>query len=160
MIQLTKRTEYGLLALVRLAEREGEVVSAREIAEHYPIPKRLLAEVLKDLGHAQVVESHRGANGGYSLARRATSITVGEVVAALEGAPSLASCEAMEIARNGSCDVEPNCPIKSPIQQLKADLWALLERTTLSDLGRSQPAPSPETATSIHERIAPRPHAG
>ncbi len=142
MIQLTKKTEYGLLALVRLADRDGEIVSVREIAEHYPIPRRLLAEVLKDLGHAQVVESHRGASGGYSLARDASSITVGEIVAALEGAPSLASCEALDLARNGTCEVEPHCPIKSPIQQLKADLWALLQRTTLSDLCQHEAASS------------------
>ena len=49
MLQLTKRTEYGLIALVHLADHEGEVVSAREIGEFYPVPKRLLAEVLKGL---------------------------------------------------------------------------------------------------------------
>ena len=49
MIQLTKRTEYGLIALVHMADREGQIVSVREIAERYPIPRRLLAEVLKDL---------------------------------------------------------------------------------------------------------------
>lgn len=140
MIQLTKRTEYGLLALVHLAGRPGVFVSVREISEHYPVPRRLLAEVLKDLARADLVESQRGASGGYALGRAAEAIRVGEVVAALEGAPSLASCESLELGRNGSCDVEPRCPIRSPIQRLRSDLWALLQRTTVRDLCSS---PSP-----------------
>mgnify|MGYP003572777986 CR=1 FL=1 len=52
MLQLTKRTEYGLIALVHMVDREGEFVSAREIAEVYPIPRRLLAEVLKVLSRS------------------------------------------------------------------------------------------------------------
>lgn len=68
MLKLTKRTEYGLIALVHLAEHTGRVISAREIGEQYPVPRRLLAEVLKDLQHASLIDSQRGAHGGYSLA--------------------------------------------------------------------------------------------
>src|SRR5262245_1380439 len=69
MLQLTKRTEYGLIALVHMVDRERQLVSVREISEHYPIPRRLLAEVLKDLCRANLVDSQRGATGGYVLAR-------------------------------------------------------------------------------------------
>ena len=70
MLQLTKRTEYGLIALTFLTQRQGTICSVREICEHYPVPRRLVAEVLKDLCHAGLVDSHRGAAGGYTLARR------------------------------------------------------------------------------------------
>ena len=93
MLQLTKRTEYGLIALIHLADRDGEVVSVREIGEQYPVPRRLLAEVLKDLCNAGMLDSQRGAAGGYRLARPAEQITLGEVVAALEGEPALTSCQ-------------------------------------------------------------------
>ena len=76
MLKLTKRTEYGLIALTHLADREGEVVSVREIGEHYPVPKRLLAEVLKNLHHAGIVDSARGAQGGFWLARTADTVTL------------------------------------------------------------------------------------
>src|ERR1041385_3412385 len=95
MLQLTKRTEYGLIALTHLALRDGSVCSVREICERYPVPRRLVAEVLKDLAHAQLVESHRGSTGGYSLARRPDRISVGDVVGALEGHPSLTSCASL-----------------------------------------------------------------
>lgn len=134
MLQLNKRTEYGLIALTHLAGCEGGVVSVREIAERYSVPRRLLAEVLKELVRAGHVEGHRGATGGYALSRPAQDITLGEVVAALEGRPSIASCESLPMLRAGTCDVEPRCPIKSPIQRIRAGLWNLMQRTTLRDL--------------------------
>jgi Rrf2 family protein len=134
MLQLTKRTEYGLIALTHLARRAGSVTSVREICEHYPVPKRLVAEVLKDLCQAQLVESHRGASGGYTLARAPEAISVGDVVAALEGHPSLTSCTSLGQYVAHSCEVEHVCPIRSPIETLRLELWRLLTRTTLRDL--------------------------
>ena len=136
MLQLTKRTEYGLIAMIHMADRERQVSSAREIAEHYPVPKRLLAEVLKDLARGGLVESHRGASGGYTLARPAEDITLGDVIAALEGRPSLTSCAQMPLFHGGSCEVEPVCPIRSPIQRIRLGLWAMLERTSLRDMSQ------------------------
>lgn len=142
MLQLTKRTEYGLIALIHLADREGEVVSAREVGEHYAMPRRLLAEVFKDLHHAGLVESQRGATGGYSLARPAASVTLGEVVAAIEGAPTLTSCEGLGAMRGGNCDVQPVCPIRSPLQRIRQGIWGLFQSTTLRTLADSSLDPS------------------
>lgn len=136
VLQLTKRTEYGLIALIHIAGRDGQVVSVREIGEHYPLPRRLLAEVLKDLGHAGLVESQRGATGGYVLARGARDITLGDVVVALEGAPLVTVCESSDPSV-GTCEVEPVCPIRSPLHRLREGIWRLMERTTLESL-RSQ----------------------
>lgn len=136
MLQLNKKTEYGLIALTHLAHRAGEVVSVRELAEVYPLPKRLLAEALKDLCRDGLVESTRGASGGYALAKPAAEISVGAVVASLEGHPSLTSCESLGAFAHSSCDLESCCPIKSPIQQLRSDLWAMLETKSLAHLAR------------------------
>lgn len=156
MLQLTKRTEYGLIAMVHLASRAGEFVSVREICEHYPIPRRLVAEVLKELGRAELVESHRGAAGGYTLSRAPEQIALSEVVAALEGAPGLTSCQAdwrdprrdgghdarpggRAPARGAECGVQPTCPIRSPIHRIREHLWGLMQRTTLRSLTGSAP---------------------
>lgn len=136
MLQLTKRTEYGLIALVHMVDREGGFASVREISEHYQVPRRLLAEVLKDLCRASLVESQRGATGGYALSRPAESITLGEVVSALEGAPRLASCESLVVAHVGECGLEPVCPIRSPLHRIREGIWHLMERTTLRSLAR------------------------
>ncbi len=150
MLQLTKRTEYGLIALTLLAEREGAVVSVREICEHFPpIPRRLVAEVLKDLCRSNLVASWRGANGGYALARPARAISVGRVVEVLEGRPPITSCTSLGSYVAGTCDVEHVCPIRSPIQHLRSGIWALLERTSLQDLvGRPSPAGHPALVSS------------
>ncbi|MCY2960396.1 MAG: Rrf2 family transcriptional regulator [Planctomycetota bacterium] len=139
MLQLTKRTEYGLIALIHMADRAGQVVSVREISEHYPVPRRLLAEVVKDLGRAGLVESQRGATGGYALARPADRITLGDVVVALEGAPAVTSCESHGDTVGSTCEVESVCPIRSPLQRLREGIWRLMERTTLQSLGSAEP---------------------
>ena len=139
MLQLTKRTEYGLIALVYMADRGGSVVSVREISEHYPVPRRLLAEVLKDLARENLVESQRGATGGYVLARSPDEITLGGIVTALEGRPTLSSCESLAPARNGECELEPTCPIRSPLHRIREGIWTLMERTTLRSLVQSGP---------------------
>lgn len=139
MLQLTKRTEYGLIALVHMADRRGTTVSVREVSEQYSVPRRLLAEVLKDLCRAQLVASQRGATGGYALSRPADEITLGEIVTALEGAPVLSSCESLAPARHGECDLEPTCPIRSPLHRIREGIWTLMQRTTLRSLAKSGP---------------------
>ncbi len=140
MLQLTKRTEYALIALTVLAGREGEVVSVREIGELYPVPRRLLAEVLKELSRAGILASQRGSNGGYFLTRPAAEINVAQVVGALEGLPAIAGCSSEDF-EPGACEVEPVCPIRSPIQRLRIGVWAVFERMSLRDL--AEPARPP-----------------
>jgi len=168
MLQLTKRTEYGLIALVHMVDQGDAFVSAREISDTYTIPRRLLAEVLKDLTRSGLVESLRGANGGYALARSPESITVGSVVTALEGAPTLASCESdvhraiaeLGSSSNGaaaqtkSCEVEPVCPIRSPLHRIRESIWKQMEHTSLRSLVAPEPTarreqPSPDTPPTV-----------
>jgi Rrf2 family protein len=132
MLKLTKRTEYGLIALVHLAEHAGRVVSAREIGEQYPVPRRLLAEVLKDLQHAGLIDSQRGAHGGYSLAHPAEDTSIGKVVQALEGAPALTECQDESVEKQ--CDVRAQCPIRNPLERIRSGIWSLMENTSLSSL--------------------------
>lgn len=143
MLRLTKRTEYGLIALVHLAERAGatpdgaapEVVSARAIGDQFPVPRRLLADALKALQVAGLLESTRGAQGGYRLARPAEDISLGDVVSVLEGAPTVTSCVGLGAASStGACEVEPVCPIRSPLSRLRAGIWTLLEGVSLQAL--------------------------
>lgn len=169
MLQLTKRTEYGLIALVHMVDKGGEFVSAREISDTYTIPRRLLAEVLKDLTRTELVESLRGANGGYALAQSPESITVGAVVTALEGAPTLASCESdIRKLLNGrgsnagsatkSCEVEPVCPIRSPLQRIREGIWNQMEHTSLRSLVDPSPTAvtAPTLSVSQSEPLSPR----
>ncbi|MFT4537750.1 MAG: Rrf2 family protein [Planctomycetota bacterium] len=161
MLQFTKRTEYGLIALVHLADREGELVSAREIGEQYPVPRRLLAEVLKDLGRAGLIDSQRGATGGYRLARPAIEIDLASIVAALEGSPLLIGCqgsEALIAETNVPCELSPLCRIRSPLTRLRDNMMTMLRETTLSTLSEST---IQDAASEVHgaHSVSPEPNA-
>ena len=143
MLRLTKRTEYGLIALVHMAElaaarpadAEAEVISARAIGGIFPVPKRMVAEALKHLQQGGILESTRGVRGGYRLSRPADQISLGEVVSALEGPPTLTSCAGLGAASSdGGCDVEPVCPIRSPLARLRTGIWTLSEGASLQAL--------------------------
>lgn len=151
MLQLTKRTEYGLIALVHMADHEGRVVSVREIGEHYPVPRRLMAEVLKDLAHAGIVESQRGATGGYALARSADLITLAQIVTTLEGEPSITNCVGHDPSAHESCDIAPTCRIRSPLHRIREGIHGLMERTTLRSLSRPSISVPLRAPSATHE---------
>lgn len=142
MLKLTKRTEYGLIALVHLADKaaeapagsEVEVVSARAIGDQFPVPKRLLAEALKALQADGIVESTRGAQGGYRLAKQASEISLRDVVGALEGNPMLTTCDGPANGEEHSCEMESVCRIKSPLARVRMGIWALLDGVTLESI--------------------------
>ena len=81
MLRLTKKADYGLMALKYLAEQTGgSAHSAKDIAEAYHIPPQLLAKILQTLAKAGLLVSHAGTNGGYALARSAAEISAFEVI--------------------------------------------------------------------------------
>lgn len=139
MLQLTKRSEYGLVALLRLVEApSGAFVSAREICDRHPLPRRLVAETLKDLHGAGLLESQRGKSGGYRLARPKSTITLGEVVGALEGKPEITHCDLAGAWVGRAPDVASPCPVKNPLELLRAGIWNVLAGTTLEDLAHGR----------------------
>ena len=139
MLQLTKRSEYGLVALLRLVEAgPGAFVSVREICARSPLPRRLVAETLKDLHAAGIVGSQRGALGGYALAHPARSVTLGEVVGVLEGKPAVTQCDLVGAWVDRAPDVVTPCPVRNPLESLRTGIWNAIAGTTLEDLARGR----------------------
>ena len=90
---ITTRSEYGLRALVVLAEQlDDELTSAKELARTEQIPLKYLEQILAELKRAQLISSQAGARGGYRLSRPARDITVGEVVRVLDGSQAPMGC--------------------------------------------------------------------
>jgi Rrf2 family protein len=116
---------------------ESSAVSARDIAERFSIPKRLLAEVMKDLVHEGLVRSVRGATGGYRLAAPAEKTTVLSVLQALEGPFEMVPCTT-ESHGDSLCELLSFCPIKGPIQRIHEKINAVLTTVTLADLARGE----------------------
>jgi len=131
MLRLTKKADYGLIALKHLAELpEGQAQSAKEIAQAYHIPTPLLAKVLQTLARSGLVVSHAGIHGGYSLGRPANRITAFEVIRSIEGPLFIASCT----TSHGDCDLLNSCTVKEPLRKLNDTIQSLLHDLRISDL--------------------------
>ena len=111
MLRISKLTDYGIVLLARFAAAPRDAqLSAREMAEATELPLPVVSKMLKELASAELLESLRGAKGGYRLARDPAAITVAEVVHALEGPISLMECT----AGPGHCASEASCRVKEP----------------------------------------------
>jgi Rrf2 family protein len=136
MLRLTKKADYGLMALKYLAEqadadaRNGGARSAKDIAEAYHIPPQLLAKILQTLARAGMLVSHAGTNGGYALARAAKDISAFEVIRAIDGPLFITSC----ITIHGSCDLAGHCTIKEPLRKVNDSITDLLSGITIAEL--------------------------
>lgn len=87
-MQISAKTQYACIAVLELAKQflTKEPVQIRRIAEEHHIPSRFLVQILIQLRNAGIVQSTRGAAGGYRLARDPRSVSLGEVMGAVEGA--------------------------------------------------------------------------
>lgn len=132
MFTLSKRTDYGLMALSYLAlQAEGEATNAKAIAARYGIPAELLAKTMQLLARSGIVESKNGPKGGYVLARSPDSITIAEVVRAIEGPIVLATCQ---VGGGSECNQFLNCPILQPMERIQQKVTQLLEGMTLHEM--------------------------
>ena len=134
MLTLTKKVDYGLIALVHLATDDGHKASARQISEKFGVPLPILMNILKTLAHQGFVKSLRGAKGGYLLAFDPREISVGRLVRALEGPVRMVECVPPLGANEDRCRVELRCPIKSAFWKLHSRLQRFLDEVTLADL--------------------------
>ncbi len=138
MLTLTRKTDYALIALSHLAWNPGRVVSAREIASKYKVPLALLMNLLKQCAAQGLVESVRGARGGYRLGKPAEKIALVELVEAIEGPLRLSSCRP-GTGGNGRQDASPCqvgtcCPVRVAINKVHMRLQGLLADMTLADV--------------------------
>ena len=132
MVRLSKKAEYGLIAIRHIASHRGEVVTAKEISEAYHIPFELLAKVLQRLAKAGLVVSHQGVHGGYALARHPDEVSVAAIINAVEGSqPVIAQCLSQGPE---SCDVFSVCTIKSPLTKVQANIDRAFYNMTLSEI--------------------------
>ncbi len=133
MLTLTRKSGYALIALSYLSEPENKVVSAREIAEQYDLPLRLLMNVMKQLGKAGLVKSVRGANGGYTLVISPEQITLKRLIGVMEGPIELAQCFTFE-RKGRKCNVVKRCPLREPIHVVQEKLESFLDSITVADI--------------------------
>jgi len=131
MIRITKEADYGIMLLGYLATRpRGEVHAAPEIARWSGLNLPIVSKILRTLAQGDILESHRGASGGYSLKRPAHETSVAEVIRAVDGPISIVQCG----AQPGACDQEPICPTRSRWVQISQVVERALERVLVSEM--------------------------
>ena len=131
MIKLSKRVEYGLIALLHIASLKGdELITSKEIANRYHIPSEILGKVLQALAKGKLIESIQGAKGGYRLKKALDAIVIGEVIEVLEGPIHLTPCTCEDYI----CLQEPVCNIKEPVFHLQEQLMKFIYGLSLDSL--------------------------
>ena len=131
MLRLTKKADYGLMALKFLAEHADQTsLSAKDIAEAYHIPPQLLAKILQRLAKVGILRSHAGMNGGYSLLKSAREISAFEVIHAIDGPLFITSCG----PSHSGCDLTDSCTIKEPLARVNDSISGLLRSISIADL--------------------------
>ena len=140
MLRLSRLTDYAVVLLVKLGDRRG-VTTSTSLAADTGVPEPTVAKVLKVLAGAGLVQSQRGARGGYRIARPLAAIAIGDVVDAVDGPVAVASCvEGGE--RN--CPSEEQCPIRGGWDPVNDAIRSTLSRITLAEMRLRPPVdPSP-----------------
>jgi Rrf2 family protein len=133
MLKLTKKTDYGLMAMNCISEDGGSAspVSIKTIADKYRIPMELLAKILQRLAKQGFITAHSGPRGGYSLAKLPSEITVAEVVEAIEGPIGIVDCYHED---DQICDQLERCNIRRPLRIIQDSFLHLLESMTLEEM--------------------------
>ena len=144
MTAFSKRVEYGLMALFHLdAEPKGSLISRREIADAYQIPLELAGKVLQELKHVGIVESVQGAQGGYRLKQPLETVTLGDVITALEGPIQSVKCVNV---KNNLCQRDGRCNIKHFAQRVGKQLNSFYFTIPLKDMNAGLTKMKPRTS--------------
>ena len=139
MLKLTKKTDYGLIAMRHLAEHSDEgSVSAKDLAERYSIPQEAMAKILQKLARAGLLASQHGINGGYMLARDARHISALEVIRAIDGPLFIATCFS---DKRGDCDQTNSCTVREPLRRVGESIQEVLGRLSIHDMSRAGDEP-------------------
>ena len=142
MVRLSKKADYALIAMKHLAQKSpgAQSTSAREIAEQYDIPIELLAKVLQRLVRTKLLVSTQGTRGGYTLSRPSSSISVADVIQAIDGPFTVTACS----SDNHSCDQYTKCSIRDPLWQIRERIVGTLGTVSLAQMATElEPAPAP-----------------
>jgi FeS assembly SUF system regulator len=137
MIKLSRITDYGIVLMAHFAGLSaGATQNARDAAAATHLPLPVVSKILKRLARSNLLVSQRGARGGYALARPAHQVTVGEMIAALEGPIGLTQCT----MHPGACVQEASCHVREPWQLINRVVRTALADVTLADLAGREPA--------------------
>ena len=146
MIRLTKLADYGVVLMSHMAADPERLYTAAELSKEAWVAAPTAAKILKILSRQGLLESHRGANGGYTLARDPARINVAEIIAAMEGPIAVTECVDQSQVE---CSVESVCQIRGGWQKINNAVRRALEEITLADMAGTIHPPEHETPDNL-----------
>ncbi len=154
-MKLSKRSEYGLRALLDMAAHaEQSPLRLKHLAERNNIPVKFLEQIFVTLRNTGVVRSQVGTHGGYMLGRPAKEITLGQVIRALDGTIAPVGCVSVIAYKPCTCPDECACPLRAAMNQVRDAIVGVVDYVSLADaVSRSRAssnvkpqAPNPESS--------------
>lgn len=146
---ISQKAKYAIRALLALAQLESGSVSAAELAERERIPRKFLEHILADLKRDGIVQSRRGAMGGYSLLKPADMITFGHVLRLIDGPIAPLPClSRITYRRCEDCLDESNCHVRRVFAKVANAARAVLDQTTIADA-----IASPQTVRDLQKDL-------
>ena len=138
-MRLSRRSEYGLRALVDLVRNDGNgPVALAVLAQRNALPTKFLEQIMATLKRGGVVRTTLGAHGGYAMAADPSTITIGRVVRMLDGALAPLSCVSLRFYERCSCPDEATCPLRDVMIDVRDAMLEILDKETLSQLAARQ----------------------
>ncbi|MDQ2901022.1 MAG: Rrf2 family transcriptional regulator [Acidobacteriota bacterium] len=150
MLKLTKKADYGLIAMRHVAIAPRAAASTKEISDAYGIPLPLLSKVMQKLTKSGLLQSIAGTNGGYKLARDPGAISALEIIRSLDGPVILTSC----FTSHGECDQSEKCTVREPLRQVHEAILGLFGKMTVAELSRDARRQAPVCSSPVPESHA------
>jgi len=132
MFKINKLTDYSTVVMSYLAEAPEAVHNANDICQHTHITLPTVSKILKMLAKANLLTSHRGAAGGYQLAKPPQNISIAEIVMAIEGEVGLTECS----MDHSHCSIQDLCHIRGNWRLISHIVQQTLQNITLADLAK------------------------
>ncbi|MGB7061451.1 MAG: Rrf2 family transcriptional regulator [Candidatus Zixiibacteriota bacterium] len=130
---LTRAGDYGIFGVLYLAKQpKGKIVSLSEVSRAEDIPEKFLAKIFQSLTRTGLIVSHRGARGGFCLARSAHQITIKELMEAIQGPICFSKC----LSDLQDCGKQDVCRLRKVLKKAQEHTVELLSQKTLADLAK------------------------
>jgi Rrf2 family protein len=138
-MRLSRRSEYGLRALVDLVRHDGSgPIALAALAQRNNLPQKFLEQIMARLKLGGVVRTTLGAHGGYAMAADPGTISIGRVVRLLDGALAPLPCVSLRYYGHCSCPEEATCPLRDVMIDVRDAMLEILDTETLRDLAARQ----------------------
>jgi Rrf2 family protein len=156
-MRLSRRSEYGLRALIDLVRHDGSTpVALATLAVRNNLPPKFLEQIMATLKHAGIVRTSLGAHGGYAMAADPATVSIGRVVRLLDGALAPLPCVSLRFYAPCSCPDEATCALRDVMLDVRDAMLDILDRETLAELatrpGRASIDPRDRHADAIAGR--------